>query len=110
MVPRFFTGESRVSFSSNETMPHTTIPFLRLTVETGGLNVSHVPTVKDPMKSTVKRARTRRPDLRTKNGLAVKAAYKRGGVNAAIKKAEQLGYTKLAGFDMCRRWIIYGAD
>ncbi|MCK1336625.1 hypothetical protein IVB38_11405 [Bradyrhizobium sp. 38] len=58
------------------------------------------------MKSTVKCARTRRPDLRTKNAL-VKAAYKRGGVNAAIKKGMQLGYTKLAGFDMCRRWIKF---
>lgn len=65
-----------------------------------------VPKIKDPMKSSVKRSRTRRPDLRSKNGLAVKAAYERRGVNGAIKKAVQLGYTKLQGFDMCRRWVM----
>lgn len=65
-----------------------------------------VPKIKDPMKSTVKRSRTRRPDLRSRNGIEVKAAYDRSGVNGAIAKAMKLGYTKLQGFDMCRRWIM----
>jgi hypothetical protein len=61
------------------------------------------------IKNTVKRARDRRPDLRSPVGRELKTIYDGKGIDACVSAAARLGLTKLQAFDMCRRWVRQGS-